>query len=64
MRLLPMALRDIVEEHVTDEGEAKRDDENYAYSAAWEFKGVGERPTLHKEELEFEYVPLSQRSYK
>jgi succinate dehydrogenase / fumarate reductase flavoprotein subunit len=52
------------EEHVTEEGEAKRDDENYAYSAAWEFNGVGERPTLHKEELEFEYVPLSQRSYK
>jgi succinate dehydrogenase / fumarate reductase flavoprotein subunit len=52
------------EEHVTEEGEAKRDDENYAYSAAWEFRGVGERPALHKEELEFEYVPLSQRSYK
>jgi succinate dehydrogenase / fumarate reductase flavoprotein subunit len=52
------------EEHVTEDGEAKRDDENYAYSAVWEFKGVGEAPTLHKESLEFEYVPLSQRSYK
>lgn len=51
-------------EHVTEDGEAKRDDENYAYSAVWEYNGVGERPTLHKEELEFEYVPLSQRSYK
>jgi succinate dehydrogenase / fumarate reductase flavoprotein subunit len=52
------------EEHVTEDGEAKRDDENYAYSAVWEFNGVGEAPTLHKEPLEFEYVPLSQRSYK
>jgi succinate dehydrogenase / fumarate reductase flavoprotein subunit len=52
------------EEHITEDGEAKRDDENYAYSAAWEFNGVGETPTLHKEHLEFEYVPLSQRSYK
>jgi len=52
------------EEHITEDGEAKRDDENYAYSAAWEFRGVGETPVLHKEELEFEHVPLSQRSYK
>ena len=52
------------EEHVTEDGEARRDDENYAYSAVWEFNGVGEAPTLHKEPLEFEYVPLSQRSYK
>ena len=52
------------EEHVTEDGEATRDDENYAYSAVWEFNGVGEAPTLHKEPLEFEYVPLSQRSYK
>jgi succinate dehydrogenase / fumarate reductase, flavoprotein subunit len=51
-------------EHVTDEGEAKRDDENFAYSAVWEFKGVGNAPVLHKEHLTFEYVPLSQRSYK
>ena len=52
------------EEHITEDGEAKRDDENYAYSAAWEFTGVGETPRLHKEHLDFEYVPLSQRSYK
>ena len=38
--------------------------ENYAYVAAWEFNGVGEEPTLHKEQLEFEYVKLAQRSYK
>jgi succinate dehydrogenase / fumarate reductase flavoprotein subunit len=51
-------------EHVTEEGEAKRDDENFAFTSVWEFEGVGEDPTLHKEPLEFEYVPLSQRSYK
>ncbi|MCH8829711.1 MAG: FAD-binding protein, partial [Planctomycetes bacterium] len=52
------------EEHQTDENEAKRDDENFAYSAAWEFQGVGEKSTLHKEPLEFENVPLATRSYK
>ena len=52
------------EESQTEEGEAKRDDENFCYGAAWEFKGVGERPALHKEPLEFEYVHLTQRSYK
>ena len=52
------------EEHTDEEGEAKRDDENFAYSAVWEFKGVGEEPALHKEPLTFEYVPLSTRSYK
>ncbi|RME21810.1 MAG: fumarate reductase/succinate dehydrogenase flavoprotein subunit [Deltaproteobacteria bacterium] len=51
-------------EHQTEEGEAKRDDENFRYVAAWEFNGVGERPTLHKEPLEFRYVKLTQRSYK
>ncbi|HEX9887755.1 MAG TPA: fumarate reductase/succinate dehydrogenase flavoprotein subunit, partial [Longimicrobiales bacterium] len=51
-------------EHVTDEGEAKRDDDNFAHVAVWEFHGVGESPTRHVEELEFECVPLSQRSYK
>ncbi|MCA9516587.1 MAG: hypothetical protein KC635_16715, partial [Myxococcales bacterium] len=44
--------------------EAKRDDENYAYAAAWEFNGVGADPTLHKEPLTFEFVKLTQRSYK
>jgi succinate dehydrogenase / fumarate reductase flavoprotein subunit len=46
------------------EGEAKRDDENFCYAAAWEFKGVGQAPVLHKERLEFKYVPLATRNYK
>jgi succinate dehydrogenase / fumarate reductase flavoprotein subunit len=52
------------EEHQTEEGEALRDDENFCYAAAWEFKGIGETPTLHKENLEFEEVKLTTRSYK
>jgi len=51
-------------EHTDAEGEAKRDDENFAFVSVWEFKGVGEEPALHKEPLAFEYVPLSTRSYK
>jgi succinate dehydrogenase / fumarate reductase flavoprotein subunit len=51
-------------EHQTEEGEALRDDDDFSYVAAWEFTGVGARPELHKEELEFEYVHLAQRSYK
>jgi succinate dehydrogenase / fumarate reductase flavoprotein subunit len=51
-------------EHQTDEGEAMRDDENYSYVAAWEFKGVGKKPELHKEPLKFERVKLAVRSYK
>ena len=51
-------------EHQTEEGEALRDDENFAYVAAWEFTGVDEKPLLHKEELGFEAVELAQRSYK
>jgi succinate dehydrogenase / fumarate reductase flavoprotein subunit len=52
------------EEHQTPEGEAKRDDENFQYVAAWEFTGVDQDPTLHKEQLTFDYVKPSQRSYK
>ncbi|QDT66576.1 fumarate reductase/succinate dehydrogenase flavoprotein subunit [Calycomorphotria hydatis] len=52
------------EEHQTEEGEAKRDDENFSYVAAWEFNGVGEEATLHKEHLNFEEVKPSTRSYK
>jgi succinate dehydrogenase / fumarate reductase flavoprotein subunit len=48
----------------TEEGEALRDDENYCYVAAWEDRGPGEDPVLHKEPLEFEHVKLTQRSYK
>jgi succinate dehydrogenase / fumarate reductase flavoprotein subunit len=52
------------EEHVTDDGEARRDDENFAHVAVWEFTGVGNTPVRHTEPLAFEHVPLSQRSYK
>ena len=52
------------EEYQTPEGEALRNDEQYSYTAAWEFKGAGQPPALHKEPLVFEYVHPSQRSYK
>jgi len=52
------------EEYQTPEGEALRNDDEYAYVAAWEFKGLDQAPVLHKEELVFEYVKLTQRSYK
>ncbi len=52
------------EEHQTPEGEAQRDDDNFAYVAAWEFNGPGKAATLHKEDLVFENVHLAQRSYK
>ena len=52
------------EESQTPEGEALRDDERYMYVAAWEFKGVGKQPELHKEPLEFNEVHPTQRSYK
>ena len=52
------------EEHQTPDGEAQRDDENFAYAAAWEYNGAGKSATLHKEELVFENVHLAQRSYK
>ena len=52
------------EEHQTKEGEARRNDEDFCYVAAWEFQGVGEAPALHKEQLDFDYVKLTQRSYK
>jgi succinate dehydrogenase / fumarate reductase flavoprotein subunit len=51
-------------ESQTEDGEAARDDENFAYAAAWEYTGRGESPVLHKEELNFEYVHPTQRSYK
>ena len=52
------------EESQTEEGEALRDDANFAYTAAWEYKGYGAEPALHKEPLAFEKVHLAQRSYK
>ncbi|WP_158796595.1 fumarate reductase/succinate dehydrogenase flavoprotein subunit [Pedobacter sp. L105] len=51
------------EEYQTEEGEALRDDENYAYVAAWEFK-EGVKFELHKEQLKFENIKIAQRSYK
>jgi len=52
------------EEYQTSDGEALRDDENFAYVAAWEYAGPDKQPTLNKEPLTFENVKLSQRSYK
>jgi succinate dehydrogenase / fumarate reductase flavoprotein subunit len=51
-------------EYQTPDGEAQRDDENFAYVAAWEHTGVGCEPVLHKEPLTFEAVHLATRSYK
>lgn len=52
------------EESKTEDGEAKRDDENFAYVAAWEWTGDPGKATLHKEELTFNDIELKQRSYK
>ena len=51
-------------EHQDDEGEAQRDDENFAHVAAWEFSGDPMQAVRHKEELEFETIHLAKRSYK
>ena len=51
-------------EEYSDQGEAKRDDENYLNVSAWEFTGVGADPILHKEELKYENIKLQVRSYK
>ena len=51
-------------EYQYEDGEAKRDDEHFCYSAAWEFKGIDSEPELHKEPLEFKEVHLAVRSYK
>jgi succinate dehydrogenase / fumarate reductase, flavoprotein subunit len=47
-----------------DQGEARRDDVNYCYAGAWEFKGLDRAPELHREPLKFDNVPLAIRSYK
>jgi succinate dehydrogenase / fumarate reductase, flavoprotein subunit len=52
------------EEYQTEEGEALRDDDKYRYVAAWEFKGIGSEPVLHKEELSFDSIKIAARSYK
>jgi len=51
-------------EHQYDDGEAMRDDSNFCYAGAWEFKGINNEPELHKEPLKFENVHLAVRSYK
>ncbi|HOU54702.1 MAG TPA: fumarate reductase/succinate dehydrogenase flavoprotein subunit [Myxococcota bacterium] len=52
------------EEHQTEDGEAKRDDERFCHVAAWEYAGPGKDPVRHVEPLSFEVVHLAQRSYK
>ncbi|MBR8745116.1 fumarate reductase/succinate dehydrogenase flavoprotein subunit [Nocardiopsis sp. MG754419] len=51
-------------ESQTEDGEALRHDDEFAYVAAWEFGGADSKPVLHKEDLEYEYVEMKQRSYK
>ena len=51
-------------ESVGEDGETIRDDDSFCHVAAWEYKGVGVKPTLHKEKLNFENVELAQRSYR
>ena len=52
------------EESQTEENEAKRDDDNYAHVSVWQYTGDGKRPEFHREQLVFENVQPSQRSYK
>ena len=52
------------EEYQTPDGETQRDDQNYCYVSAWQYGGTGKKPVMTKEPLDFEYVHLSQRSYK
>lgn len=52
------------EEHQTEEGEAKRDDVNFAYAACWEYTGADQAPVMHKEALEYEFTERLQRNYK
>jgi succinate dehydrogenase / fumarate reductase flavoprotein subunit len=52
------------EEYKTPEGEALRDDKNFMYVAAWEYKGDDKEPELHKEHLKYEYIEVKQRNYK
>jgi len=51
-------------EHQTEDGEAKRNDEDFCHSSVWEYSGDTSKPTLHKEQLTFENVKLATRSYK
>jgi len=51
-------------EYEMPDGEARRDDLNFCYVAAWEFRGADKEPEMHKEPLVFENIPLATRSYK
>ena len=51
-------------EYQTEDGEARRDDDNYCYAAAWEWTGDPMQSSLHKEELHYEVIHLAKRSYK
>ncbi|MBR6758068.1 MAG: fumarate reductase/succinate dehydrogenase flavoprotein subunit [Bacteroidaceae bacterium] len=52
------------EEHQTEEGEAKRNDQDFMYVGCWEYKGEDQKPELHKEELNYEFIKVQQRNYK
>jgi len=52
------------DEYKTEEGEAMRDDENYMYVSAWEYKGDDKEPELHKEPIVYENIEVKQRNYK
>ncbi len=52
------------EEHQTEEGEALRNDKDFTYVSAWEYKGDGKEPAMHKEVLNFEFIEVKQRNYK
>ena len=52
------------QEYQTEEGEALRDDENFTNATVWEYKGEDQEPVAHTEDLPFEFVELTQRSYK
>src|SRR5574344_1410951 len=51
-------------EHQTQEGEAQRDDENFMFVGAWEYKGESQEPLMHREELKYEFTQVAQRNYK
>ena len=51
-------------EHQTEEGEAKRDDDKFAFAAVWEYKGEDEAPEMTKEVLDYEFIHRAQRNYK
>jgi len=52
------------EEYQSEDGEAKRNDEEYMFVGAWEYKGMYEAPVLHKEELNYENIKVQTRNYK